>query len=119
MASFKQRPFETLGVPLQAYSDGWDLWAFDHVPISHGIPERADWFEDELNTHHAMAPVLGIGCHAVIIKGKKEQFLDWLSCSVESGALRLPRETGAIISPTVNVKDLLPPVDWFLRTIGG
>lgn len=52
-----ETPLKHWGVPLQAYSDGWDLWAFDHEPVSHGIPEWADWFEDELNTHHAIARV--------------------------------------------------------------
>src|SRR4029077_19169415 len=31
-----------------------------------GIPEWAGWFEGELNTHHAIAPMLGIGCNPVI-----------------------------------------------------
>jgi hypothetical protein len=75
-----------------------------------GIPEWAHWFEGELNTHHATAPMLGIGCNPVIIKGEKEQFLDWLSWGVESGAVRFPEDAGPISWPAVN------PEHIFLRT---
>lgn len=71
-----------------------------------GTPEWAKWFENELNTHHAIAPVLGIGCNPVMIKGEKERFLDWLSWGVESGAINFPDETGSIRWPTLNLQDL-------------
>jgi hypothetical protein len=71
-----------------------------------GIPEWADWFEDELKTHRAIVPMLGIGCDPILIKGEKEQFLDWLSWGVESGALRLPSEAGPISWPAVNLEHI-------------
>jgi hypothetical protein len=82
---------------LLAGSDKQFVWASvaDTYGIP-GIPEWADWFEDELNTHHAKAPVLGIGCNPVIVKGEKDHFLDWLSWGVESGAVRFPDEAGPI-----------------------
>jgi hypothetical protein len=55
----------------------------------------ADWFAGELDAHKAMIPALGIGCAPVLIKGGKEQFLGWLSWGVESGAVKLPAETGS------------------------
>ena len=71
-----------------------------------GMPEWADWFEEELNTHHAITPALGIGCNPVIIKGEKEQFLDWLNWGVESDAVRLPDEPGPIRWPGMNLEDM-------------
>jgi hypothetical protein len=76
-----------------------------------GLPEWADWFEDELKTHHATAPALGIGCNPVIVKGEKAQFLDWLSWGVESGAISFPTATGSIRWPSVSIQDLLLPAD--------
>jgi hypothetical protein len=82
---------------LLAGSDKEFIWAsvakIFGVP---GIPRWADWFEGELNTHHAIAPMLGIGCSPLIIKGEKEKFLDWLSWGVESGAINFPTESGSI-----------------------
>jgi hypothetical protein len=73
-----------------------------------GLPEWAEWFEDELKTHHAIAPVLGIGCDPVTIKGEKEQFLDWLSWGVESGAVRFPDEAGPIYWPAMRLEHIFP-----------
>ena len=76
-----------------------------------GLPEWADWFEDELKTHRAIEPLLGIGCCPLIVKGKKEQFLDWLSWGVESLAVRFPDEAGPIRWPGLSVQDLFLPMD--------
>jgi len=71
-----------------------------------GLPEWADWFEDELKTHRAIVPMLGIGCSPILIKGEKEQFLRWLNWGVESGALRFPSEAGPISCPAVNLEHI-------------
>jgi len=71
-----------------------------------GIPEWASWFEDELNTHHAIAPMLGIGCNPLIVKGEKDQFLDWLSWGVESDAIQFPGQPGPICWPGLSLKDI-------------
>jgi hypothetical protein len=71
-----------------------------------GLLHWADWFEDELKTHHAIAPVLGVGCDPVTIKGEKEQFLDWLSWGVESGAVRFPDEAGPIRWPAMSIENI-------------
>jgi hypothetical protein len=73
-----------------------------------GIPEWAAWFEGELNTHHAVAPMLGIGCNPLIVKGEKAQFLDWLSWGVESDAVRLPDERGPIRWPALSLEHIFP-----------
>jgi hypothetical protein len=54
-------------------------------------------------------PMLGIGCDPVIVKGQKEQFLDWLRWGVESEAINLPAETGSIRWPGFNLADLFLP----------
>ena len=39
------------------------VWAFiAHLYGIPGIPEWAEWFAEELNTHHALIQALGIGC---------------------------------------------------------
>jgi hypothetical protein len=85
------------GRTLLASSENRFVWAsIAHIYGIPGIPEWADWFADELTTHRAMSQILGIGCDPVMVKGTKEQFLDWLSWGVESEAIRLPAETGSI-----------------------
>jgi len=89
------------------YSIAIALYRSQAAPIP-GIPEWADWFANELDTHHALIPALGIGCSPVIIKGDKENFLDWLSWGVESGAITLPTPTGSIRWPRVSLQDIFP-----------
>ena len=76
-----------------------------------GIPEWANWFADELATHRAITPALGIGCDPVIVKGEKEQFLDWLSWGVESAAIRFPTQTGSIRWPSMSLENIFPQAE--------
>jgi hypothetical protein len=77
-----------------------------HVYGIPGTPEWAGWFSEQLKTYHAMSQLLGIGCDPVLVKGTKEQFLDWLRWAVESGAIRLPVETGTIHWPRLSFQDI-------------
>jgi hypothetical protein len=98
------------GRTLLAGSGRQFVWAsIAHIYGIPGIPEWADWFQDELDTHHAFVRALGIGCEPVIVKGEKEQFLDWLSWGVESGAIRLPEATGSIRWPSLKLAEILLP----------
>jgi hypothetical protein len=93
---------------LLAGSDKEFIWAsVAEIFGIPGVPEWADWFEGELETHHAIAPMLSIGCNALIVKGEKAQFLDWLSWGVESDAVRFPEVTGAIRWPSIKLEDVL------------
>ena len=93
-------------------SDKRFVWAsIAHIYGIPGMPDWADWFADELNTHRAITHALGIGCKPVIIKGEKEQFLDWLSWGVESGAVRLPAETGSVRWPSLKLEGIFPQAD--------
>ena len=88
------------------------VWAtIAHIYGIPGIPEWADWFRDELNAHRALTPALSIGCDPVIVKGRKEQFLDWLSWGVESGAISLPDGTGSIRWPRMSLEAIFPPTN--------
>jgi len=96
------------GKTLLASSDKRFVWAsIAHVYGIPGMPEWAGWFRDELNRHRAITHVLGIGCRPVIVKGHKEQFLDWLSWGVESEAITFPAATGSIHWPSLGLKDIL------------
>jgi hypothetical protein len=67
------------GRTLLASSDSGFIWAsIAQIHGIPGIPDWADWFAGELDTHRAIMPVLGIGSEPVIVKGQREQFLDWL-----------------------------------------
>jgi hypothetical protein len=95
------------GRRMLAGSDRRFVWSsIAHMYGIPGIPEWAEWFADELNTHHALIQALGIGCDPVIVKGEKEQFLDWLSWGVESEAIRFPTQTGSIRWPGVSLQDI-------------
>jgi hypothetical protein len=98
------------GRTLLAASDNRFMWAaLAHIHGIPGVPEWADWFAGELDTHGAIIRGLGIGCAPVIIKGEKEQFLDWLSWGVESGAIRFPTDPGSVRWPSVNLPNIFRP----------
>jgi hypothetical protein len=95
------------GRSLLASCDAQFVWA--SMAAAYGIPGLpgwAQWFEEELRTHHAMTPILGIGCSPVIVRGDKEQFLDWLSWAIESHAIQFPEETGSVRWPNLTLKQM-------------
>jgi hypothetical protein len=98
------------GRTLVAGSENQFIWAsLAYIHGIPGIPDWADWFASELAAHRALIPALGIRCTPVLIKGEKEQFLDWLSWGVESEAIRIPASTGSIRWPRFNLQDLFLP----------
>ncbi len=98
------------GRTLLAGSNRGFVWAsIAHIYGIPGIPEWADWFSGELKTHHAVSQMLGIGCDPIMVKGTKEQFLDWLSWGVESGAISFPPGTGSIRWPGMNLRNIFLP----------
>jgi len=100
------------GRTLLAGSDKRFVWvSIAHIYGIPGMPEWADWFADELDTHRAITHALGIGWSPVIVKGEKEQFPDWLSWGVESGAVRFPADPGSVRWPGVGLKDIFPQAE--------
>ncbi len=99
------------GRTLLAGSGSRFIWSsVAHIHGIPGIPEWADWFAGELDSHNAIVRALGIGCDPVLVKGEKEQFLDWLSWGVESEAIKFPAETGSIRWPSLSLQDIFVPV---------
>ena len=97
----------TSGRTLLAGSDKQFIWAsIAHIFGIPGIPEWADWFAGELEMHRALSHTLGLGCDPVVVKGTKEEFLDWLSWGVESGAIRFPTESGSIRWPAMSLRNI-------------
>jgi len=97
----------TSGRTLLASSDKAFVWAsIAHIYGIPGIPNWADWFADEVKAHRAIGRALGVGCDPVIVKGTKEDFLDWLGWAVESQAIRFPLETGPIRWSALSLKDI-------------
>ena len=98
------------GRTLLGSSDSRFIWAaLAHIQGIPGVPEWADRFASELDSHKAIVRALGIGCNPVLIKGEKEQFLDWLSWAVESEAIKFPAETGSIRWPSLSLTDIFLP----------
>jgi hypothetical protein len=104
---FQQRIAKS-GRTLLASSENGFIWAsLAHIHGIPGMPDWADWFAGELETHKAIIRALGIRCAPVLVKGEKEQFLSWLSWGVESEAIWFPVGTGAIHWPSLGLKDIL------------
>jgi hypothetical protein len=76
-----------------------------------GIPEWADWFCGRLEKHRSILPLLGIGCHPVLVKGDKKRFLRWLGMGVERRLLGFPATTGRIEWPHVSLTEVFRPED--------
>ena len=101
---------QSSGRTLLASAENRFVWAsVAHLHGIPGIPNWADWFASELKTHRAIIPALGIGCDPVVVKGEKEQFLDWLSWGVESGAISVPSKVGSIRWPPLSLQDVFLP----------
>jgi hypothetical protein len=100
------------GRTLLASSENGFIWTcLAHIHGISGMPDWADWFAGELETHKAIIRALGIGCAPVLVKGEKEPFLDWLSWGVESEAIKFPTETGPIRWPSQSLQDLFLSAD--------
>ena len=102
------------GKTLLGASDKRFVWAsIAHIYGIPGVPEWADWFAGELATHRALGNALGIGCDPVIVKGTKEEFLDWLSWAVEGGAVSIPAESGSLHWQNLSLRDLFRTANHF------
>ncbi len=60
------------------------------------VPEWAPWFMRELNQRKAIAPLLGLGCSPVLVKGNKQTFLKWIGRAVRERLIRIPEQSGSI-----------------------
>jgi hypothetical protein len=76
-----------------------------------GRPEWAEWFYLRLVSQRCVIPLLGIGCDPVLIRGDRDQFLNWLGEGVASGALKFPSENGPVLWPRFTLQNAFAPVD--------
>lgn len=60
------------------------------------VPEWAHWFLKELNQRKAIAPLLGLGCSPILVKGNKQTFLKWISKALRERLIRIPAENGSV-----------------------
>lgn len=90
-------PSAATGRTLLADSRPAFVWSsLAHIHGLPGVPQWADRFYRQLESHKALMPLLGIGCQPVLIKGNKQQFLSWLGKGVRSGELEFPDKPGPI-----------------------
>jgi hypothetical protein len=54
------------------------------------VPQWADWFMEELQGRKAIAPLTGLGCSPVVVKGTGKAFLNWIGKAVKRRAIQLP-----------------------------
>jgi hypothetical protein len=63
------------------------------IPV---VPEWAPWFMRELNQRNSIAPLLGLGCSPVLVKGNKQTFLRWIGRALRERLIRIPEQSGPI-----------------------
>lgn len=54
------------------------------------LPEWGDWFGQIAQRQGAIAPLRGIGCSPVIVRGTKKRFLGWIGHALKQGRIRIP-----------------------------
>ncbi len=59
------------------------------------LPEWSEWFSAELGRRKAIEPLVGIGCHPVLVKGTKKRFLGWIGHALKRELLRIPEDSDA------------------------
>ena len=98
------------GRTILAHSDPAFLWmSLAQIHGLPGIPEWAEWFCGRLEKHKSVVPLLGIGCHPVLVKGDKKRFLRWLGMGVERQLLAFPATIGRIEWPHSSLAELFSP----------
>ena len=73
------------------YSDA-DFMLY-RLGVRFGLPvlrEWSKWFADELRQRQAIEPLIGIGCHPVLVRGTKKRFLGWIGHGLKRGFIRIP-----------------------------
>jgi hypothetical protein len=63
------------------------------------VPEWAGWFTEELQKRKAIAPLTGLGCSPVVVKGTGKAFLHWIGKAMKRGAIKFPEDKGPIRWP--------------------
>ena len=64
------------------------------------VPEWAEWFVGELQRRRAIAPLIGLGCSPMVVRGTGKAFLHWIGKAVKRGVIRVPERKGPIDWPS-------------------
>ena len=64
------------------------------------VPEWAEWFVGELQRRKAIAPLIGLGCSPVVVRGTGKAFLHWIGKGVKRDVIRVPEKKGPINWPS-------------------
>jgi len=70
-----------------------------HLAYRYGLPvtpEWAPWFMRELNQRKSIAPLHGLGCSPVLVKGNKQTFLKWIGRALRGRLIQIPVASGSI-----------------------
>ena len=54
------------------------------------LPRWSEWFSKELEKHHAVRKLVGLGCDPILVSGTKKRFLGWIGHAIKRGHLRIP-----------------------------
>ena len=54
------------------------------------LPQWSAWFSSELEKHHAVRRLIGLGCDPVLVSGTKKRFLAWLGHAIKRGQISIP-----------------------------
>jgi len=60
------------------------------------VPEWAGWFNEELNRHGAIKPLIGLGCSPVLVSGTKKLFLKWIRRALRQKRIEVPDCNGPV-----------------------
>lgn len=71
------------------------------------LPEWANWFYQKLHNNCAITQLYGLGCQPVLVTGKKEEFLRWLSAGIQKGEIRMRERNGPTIWPRIPLQRIL------------
>src|SRR5207302_942096 len=64
------------------------------------VPEWSEWFVGELQRRKAIAPLIGLGCSPVVVRGTGKAFLHWIGKAVKCGVIQVPEKKGPINWPS-------------------
>jgi hypothetical protein len=54
------------------------------------LPYWSSWIRAELTRQNRVHPLLGLGCHPVLVEASKQELLDLIAGAVKRGVLSIP-----------------------------
>jgi len=60
------------------------------------VPERAEWFNEEVRRRGAIKSLIGVGCSPVMVSGTKKLFLKWIRSALRQKRIEVPDHNGPV-----------------------